>query len=199
MSIDICMAVFNGCRFLEKQLVSIINNNDGRDEINFIIVDDFSSDSSTQLLDKFFKINPNIPSQIHQNTKNLGYVQTFGKSLGFSSAPTIMLADQDDIWPVNRIQFFKSALDTLNCELVIGNFSVLPVDSPQFAPSMHLLSPEDIRPFRTVTLFDYIFSSTPLFGCCFGFKQSLKKYILPIYGLSFLLMGKVKMMKINHK
>ena len=91
-----------------------------------------------------------------------------------------MLSDQDDIWPVNRIQFLNSALDNLDCDLVIGNFSVLPSNSSQFLPSFHHLFSHDIHPFRRVTLFDYISSSIPLFGCCFAFHHSLCKYILPI-------------------
>ena len=91
-----------------------------------------------------------------------------------------MLSDQDDIWPVNRINFLIKALDSSDRELVIGNFSELETTDPNFHPSYHILTDNLMLQFRKVNLLDYIFSSIPLYGCCFAFNDTLKKYILPI-------------------
>ena len=179
-NVDICMAVFNGCEFLEKQLNSIISNGHGFARLNFVVVDDSSDDKSVDLLRLFFKKHSNYANNIYQNPLNIGYVQNFAKAISLTNSCTIMLSDQDDIWPVNRIHFLNTALDSSKRELVIGNFSVLETTDPKFHPSSHNLTHKGMRRFRKVTLFDYIFSSIPLYGCCFAFKDSLKKYILPI-------------------
>ena len=62
--LSVCMAIFNGEKFLDYQLRSIINNLTGNISIEIIIVDDKSSDRSLKICEDFKS------KYINENEKN---------------------------------------------------------------------------------------------------------------------------------
>ncbi len=70
--ISVAMTTFNGEKYIEKQIESILNQSLSVDEI--IICDDGSTDNTIELMKKY-----NV--QIIQNKKNLGYKLNFKKAM----------------------------------------------------------------------------------------------------------------------
>ncbi|PKL19091.1 MAG: hypothetical protein CVV49_02490 [Spirochaetae bacterium HGW-Spirochaetae-5] len=98
--VSIAMATYNGAAYLKLQLDSIIAQT--YKNIEIIICDDCSSDGTVKILEEYC-LNRNI--RYYVNEKNLGYIKNFEKVLGYCSGDFIALADQDDIWLENKVEF----------------------------------------------------------------------------------------------
>ena len=70
MRISVCMGVYNGEKYIEEQLNSILNQTKKIDEI--IICDDGSKDNTLKICDKILK-NSNVTYSIKINKKKYLY------------------------------------------------------------------------------------------------------------------------------
>jgi glycosyltransferase involved in cell wall biosynthesis len=99
--ISVAIATFNGAKFAEPQLQSILDQSTLPDEI--VISDDCSEDETFAILQRFKK-GSRVPIIISRNTTRLGYVKNFEKAVWACSGTHIFLADQDNIWFSNKIE-----------------------------------------------------------------------------------------------
>lgn len=100
---SIVMCTYNGEKYIEEQLNSIINQTVIPDEI--IIQDDCSTDNTEKIISKFMKENYKKTSIIFdKNEKNLGYFKNFEKAIKKAKNDIIFLSDQDDVWVNNKIE-----------------------------------------------------------------------------------------------
>lgn len=97
--VSIALCTYNGEKFLQQQLDSLACQNYNNLEI--IIVDDHSSDSTFDILKKFQKSKENV--KIFQNEANLGFVKNFEKAISLCSGDYVALCDQDDVWFPEKI------------------------------------------------------------------------------------------------
>lgn len=97
MQVSVCMAVYNGARYLRPQLDSILSQLGPADEL--IAVDDASQDRSIELLEGLG--DPRV--RVHRNDANVGVLKTFEKALGLASGDIIFLSDQDDVWLPGKV------------------------------------------------------------------------------------------------
>ena len=104
ITFSICMATFNGEKFLNEQITTIISQLDKKDEL--IISDDCSSDSTIDIVKSF----NDKRIKIYKNNKNVGFIKNFEKALSKATKKWILLADQDDIWLNYKIELFKSII-----------------------------------------------------------------------------------------
>ena len=102
MRISIALVTYNGEKFINKQLESLLLQNVLPDEI--IIVDDCSKDKTYELLMSFEKISP-FEVKLYQNKINIGVSKNFGKAISLCTGDLIFLCDQDDFWYKNKIEF----------------------------------------------------------------------------------------------
>jgi len=101
--IDIVMATYNGEKYISEQLDSIVNSEDFNNHIkNIIIVDDCSTDNTINIISTYCAKYKNIIFTPCGERK-LGAAKNFEKGILLSSAPYVMLCDQDDIWLPNKI------------------------------------------------------------------------------------------------
>jgi glycosyltransferase involved in cell wall biosynthesis len=100
------MATYNGERFLEEQLKSILSQLGGNDEL--IIVDDASRDSTCAVIEGF------CDSRIRliQNETNQGVLASFETALHQTSGEIVFLSDQDDIWRADKVRTVLQAFDS---------------------------------------------------------------------------------------
>ena len=75
MNISVCMASYNGEKFIKRQIISILSQLSKKDEL--IIIDDASTDNTISIIKK---INDNR-IKLSVNEKNIGPVNTFNKAL----------------------------------------------------------------------------------------------------------------------
>ncbi len=118
--ISVAIATYNGEKFIEEQLESILNQSYSVDEI--IIRDDISSDNTASLIQTFIK-NRGIEDKVDFkiNKKNLGYASNFMCALKQTSGDYVFFCDQDDIWPKDRVECMINALESTPDAVMIGS------------------------------------------------------------------------------
>jgi glycosyltransferase involved in cell wall biosynthesis len=104
--ISIAICVFNGEKFLEKQLDSIFSQTRLPDEI--VVVNDNSYDGTFEIL-KMFEDKFGEKMKIFHNEIAIGYGENFKKAILKCSGDYIFLCDQDDIWYPKKIEIFMRA------------------------------------------------------------------------------------------
>lgn len=107
--ISIAMATYNGEEFLAQQIDSILNQS--WKNIELIICDDHSDDSTVEIIERYVKENKCI--KLYKNESRVGVVKNFEKAIGLSSASYIALSDQDDIWVENKLELLMSEMHKL--------------------------------------------------------------------------------------
>lgn len=101
MTVDILLATYNGEKYLEKQIESILNQNYCNWKL--IIRDDLSEDLTLKIIQRYVNnYRPQIDLINNQNSR-LGASKNFSKLLTYSDAEYIMFCDQDDVWLPNKI------------------------------------------------------------------------------------------------
>jgi len=170
-SISVCMASYNGARYIEKQIESILKQLSFGDEL--IIVDDCSKDNTISIIKKF---NSDY-IKLFENEKNIGYVKTFEKALGLSKNNYVCLSDQDDIWIDGRLQNLEEKIKNENVFLVASNFNPNFEDYKNDIKFLKLKNENSseylgniIRVFR---------GKSAYYGCTMIMNKELLKFILP--------------------
>ncbi|ASW75055.1 glycosyltransferase family 2 protein [Chryseobacterium piperi] len=102
MKLSVALCTYNGSRYIEKQLLSIINQTIVPDEI--IICDDRSSDNTVQIIENFIKTHPDINIKIFINESSLRTIKNFEKAVSLCSGDWLFLSDQDDMWKKNKVE-----------------------------------------------------------------------------------------------
>ncbi|MEA1916325.1 MAG: glycosyltransferase family 2 protein [Campylobacterota bacterium] len=168
--VSIAMCTYNGERFINEQLDSILNQTYKNLEI--IITDDCSSDKTVEIIREYEKSDSRI--KFHQNEKNLGFVKNFEKAISFCSGEYIALADQDDIWKLNKLEVF---LDEIEDNVLIYSDAIL-IDADGNETGNQLIRPSGclVRGKCNKAFF--------LRNCVSGntlmFKKELVEHIMPI-------------------
>jgi glycosyltransferase involved in cell wall biosynthesis len=128
--VSVCMAAYNGERYIVDQLKSILIQLDDADEI--VVVDDASTDSTSKLISGLG--DPRI--KLIQHACNLGMLQTFEDALRSASNGILFLSDQDDLWVSDKINTVRQAfIDHPEVTLVVTDSSLMNTDGTVFLAS----------------------------------------------------------------
>ncbi|MDR2650939.1 MAG: glycosyltransferase family 2 protein [Prevotellaceae bacterium] len=98
--VSIVLGTYNGEKYLKEQIDSIFRQT--YPNIEFIITDDCSTDSTPAILREFASKHENV--HVYFNETNLGLVRNFEKAVKYAQGEYIAFADQDDIWLPEKIQ-----------------------------------------------------------------------------------------------
>jgi len=107
MKISVIMPVFNTEQFLEEAIESILKQN--FKDFEFIIIDDFSTDNSFNICEKYAKKDARI--KLYRNKKNMWISFTRNKLIQFSNTNYIASQDSDDISELNRLELEYNFLE----------------------------------------------------------------------------------------
>ncbi len=99
-NVSIVMTTYNGEKYLEQQIVSILSST--YQDFELYIVDDGSQDNTMEILNRY---KEKYPDKIHlsRNETNLGVTLNFLNAVSKTTSEYIMLCDQDDVWKVDKI------------------------------------------------------------------------------------------------
>ncbi|MGA2085546.1 MAG: glycosyltransferase family 2 protein [Terracidiphilus sp.] len=167
MNISVCMAAYNGERFIHEQLTSILAQLSNDDEI--VIVDDASSDETVAIAESF--CDERI--RILQQGRNCGVIKTFGRALEEAKGEIIFLADQDDIWRTDKILKIKGMFSACpDISLVISNCSIIDADGNITSESWCKSGSFHAGALHNLVRYRYR-------GCQMAFRRSILGYCLP--------------------
>lgn len=166
--VSIAICTYNGEKYLVEQLDSIVNQTYPNLEI--VIVDDRSSDKTLSILESYSKKISNF--KVYKNEINLGYIKNFEKAIGLCSGNYIALADQDDIWSLDKIE---TQVNEIGDSVLIYHDSEFIDDkgisiNKKMSDVINMYEGNNFKPFL-------------FFNCLSGhqslFKKELVKYCLP--------------------
>lgn len=100
MKVSVALCTYNGEKYIEQQLNSILNQNYPVEEIQ--IGDDGSSDKTIDIIDSFRKKFDRLYLTI--NERRLGPLKNFENTIKRCRGQYICLADQDDIWYPEKLE-----------------------------------------------------------------------------------------------
>jgi glycosyltransferase involved in cell wall biosynthesis len=171
--VSVCMATFNGERYVLRQIETILGELSSSDEL--IVVDDCSTDRTVDIVRSIQ--DPRI--SVHRNASNQRQVRSFATAIGLARNDILFLADQDDIWTPGRVDLMCEALDVAGAALVASNFEWIdeaetPVDLPR-TPVKH----KDSRRFLK-NIFDIFVGRPKYLGCTMAFRREFVSLVLPI-------------------
>lgn len=100
IQVAVLLATYNGEKYLEEQITSILNQKDV--EVELYVHDDFSKDNTLKIIEK---LSESYPDQIKiiNSAANLGVVKTYQFLLDQVVADYYFFSDQDDVWFDNKI------------------------------------------------------------------------------------------------
>ena len=101
MTTSVAMCTYNGARYIEEQLRSIINQTVPVGEI--VVCDDGSKDETVDII-KNIALTTSIPIRIYINDVNLGCTKNFYKAMSLCEGDIIFLSDQDDVWLSHKVE-----------------------------------------------------------------------------------------------
>ena len=126
MKLSVAMAVYNGEKYLEEQLESILNQSMPVDEV--VIVIDGSHDGSEAIVDRFSQKCGIIKKVV--NEANLGYRKSFARALENTIGDIVFLCDQDDRWHKNKVEVMVNTLkEDESISVLASSFSFMNADS----------------------------------------------------------------------
>lgn len=99
-SVAILLPVFNCEKFIEECLDSLLNQT--YKNFTIIIVDDYSSDNTVDIIQRYIRLNDCI--ELHQNANNLGIIESRNLLLELSDAKYFAFMDADDLSLPKRIE-----------------------------------------------------------------------------------------------
>lgn len=172
-AIDIILPYYNGSKFIKEQLDSIGKNDTDGLELSLIIINDASSSDETEYLKSILPSN----ALYIENEKNLGVIKTVEKGLKISTAPYIMLSDQDDVWLPNKIKHSINKLKEIEGSepaLVYTDLVIVDKDLKTIHTSMHAYYKHDHDAVYPSILFHNIVT-----GCTVIFNRKLLDIALP--------------------
>jgi glycosyltransferase involved in cell wall biosynthesis len=97
--VSIALCTYNGELYLKEQIDSLIAQS--YQNLEIIIFDDCSTDNTVSIIENYQKEYPHI--YLFINTENLGFNKNFQQALDKCKGDFIAIADQDDIWELNKV------------------------------------------------------------------------------------------------
>ena len=141
MKISVLIPVYNVEKFVEEAIGSILNQS--YKDLEIIIIDDFSTDSTPDLIQNLCAEDDRI--LFLRNNKNEGIVYTLNKAFKVSTGKYILRMDGDDISAYDRVekklQFLESNKDIalVGCSIISINILGLAIGKRKYYNESNLL------------------------------------------------------------
>lgn len=172
--ISVAVATYNGEKFIEEQLSSILLQTMKVDQV--VIRDDRSTDQTARVVQCFIKNNGlEDRFDFKVNETNLGYGSNFVGALRATDGDYVFFCDQDDIWPSDRVEKMVRILENNPEALMIGSeFDTF--KSSEDAPEVPGWELRKFRGDRSLEKID--FNSVNIFIGCQGCTMAMKRSFL---------------------
>ena len=172
--IRVCIAAYNGERYIAEQIASILAQIGPDDEV--VVVDDCSTDGTAAVVDQIS--DPRV--KLFRQTRNRGYVQAFGAAMAEARGEYILLADQDDLWAPGRVEVMVDALRA-GADVVATNLATMGgpdyVSGPYRQVDWRLRERDSRRRLRN--LFGTLIGAMSYWGCAMGLRRETLALLLP--------------------
>lgn len=163
--ISVCIATYNGERFIERQITSILSQIGIEDEI--VIADDGSTDNTLAILKRLNDPRIRIVDGAHRHSP----IWNFEKALEQAKGEFIFLADQDDVWMPEKVEVTMNYLQRYDC--VISDNTTVAADDKVISDSFYA-----VNRTRSGKWYNLLIKNGYL-GCCMAFRRNVMESSLP--------------------
>lgn len=164
MKLSVCMATYNGERFVGKQLATILHQLGPADEV--VVSDDRSTDATLDVIKAF----GDARIVLLENDGLRGPTYNFENALRRASGDIVFLADQDDVWMPHKVDKVRGVLRA--ADLVVSDCEIIDEDGSVLADSFFQLRGSGPGLVRNFLRNSYL-------GCCMAFRRRVLAVALP--------------------
>lgn len=161
--ISVCMATYNGERYIKEQISSILQQLGENDEL--VVSDDGSSDKTLQVIESFKDSRIKV-----FNGPQRGLTYNFENAIKNASGEYLFLTDQDDVWEPHKVKRMVEALQ--EADLVVSDAWISDENAMSMGQSLY----DIYKPHKGFWLTLY---HTTYIGCCMAFRRTILKKLLP--------------------
>lgn len=165
---SVAMAFYNGAKYIDEQITSILENMAADDEL--VISVDNASDGSDKMLENWAEKDERIrvikgPGQ--------GVVKNFENALRHCLGDIIFLSDQDDVWKKDKIRKVEKIFQNPKVTAVVHNAEIVDENLSSLGETTFQWRDSGVGFWKNMKKNSYI-------GCCMAVRRSVLKRILPI-------------------
>jgi glycosyltransferase involved in cell wall biosynthesis len=169
MDVSVAMATYNGEKYLEPQIDSILMQLGTEDEL--IISDDHSSDRTVNIIQRYMKNDHRVKFFVNGES---GVTSNFENAIKHTQNEIIFLSDQDDIWKPEKVQTVKDYYKrNPNIQMIMSDITVVDNELNTTIESFYHFRGSRAGVLKNIMKNSYI-------GCAMSFRKELKSKILPI-------------------
>jgi glycosyltransferase involved in cell wall biosynthesis len=163
--ISVCMATYNGEKYIKEQLDSILCQLNIDDEV--IISDDGSTDATIVIIESY---QDNRIVLFKNSFKNV--VRNFEFVINQAKGEYVFLSDQDDIWHQDKVkEYIENFTNNTEVSLIISDLQIIDKNGD-------LVDRQFYKKGFTDNFTKNIIANN-FIGCSMAFKSNVKKTILP--------------------
>lgn len=173
MKSTVLLSVYNGIKYLGQQLESIKNQKKLPEEV--IIIDDCSTDNSSEYVSDYIKIN-NLSAnwRLIVNSENKGWKRNFMEGIDYSTGDIVFFSDQDDIWFPDKIEVYNEIFKDNSIDVLISPYIEYygkEISLPKMTSNYYKISMDgDFKNYNITGL-----------GCTLAFRKKYYKKIKDYY------------------
>ena len=171
--ISVCMATYNGQKYLREQVDSILSQLGEEDEL--VVSDDGSTDETLAILASYGDSRIKVYSHVKENTDGeksnmLLVAENFQFGLRQCQGDYIFLSDQDDVWLPGKL---------MKCMAALREYTLVNHDCKVVDENLNVIYPSYFDLVHTKEGFLHNFVKFGYLGCCMAFRRDILEYVLP--------------------
>lgn len=163
----VIMPAYNAVSYIEESIQSVLKQT--YQNIEFLIIDDCSSDNTEDIIKKHCAIDRRI--RFLANDTNLGCAETRNRAIALSRGKYIAFIDSDDIWQEDKLEAEIKELVKRQCKVLYSAYRLINGDS-------QIIKDKPIPDVTTMEMLlreNYICFSTVLIEADLAKKYRMKK------------------------
>lgn len=165
--ISVCMATYNGEKYITQQLDSILSQISDTDEL--IISDDGSTDKTIDIIQEYQTKYKNIRLL---NGPRCGVQKNFENALKHVQGDIVFLCDQDDVWVKGKVKACMHEFETKENILVLHDAYIVDENCNVIEDSLFAHRGSKSGLVKNIIKNSYV-------GCCMAFRKDLLEHCLP--------------------
>lgn len=167
VSISICMATYNGDKYIKAQIDSILSQMAENDEL--IISDDSSTDQTIYIIEQY----NDSRICLYKDNKFHDPIYNFENALKKASRDIITLSDQDDIWLDGKLNLIRKHF------IEYQNLSLIVMDNYVTDEFLNITHDSLFKVISSGPGLLKNFKKNTYLGCNLAFTSDLLRYIMP--------------------
>lgn len=178
-SLSVVMATYNGARFVEEQVRSVLAQDRAPDEL--IVADDGSTDGTVALVERLLAGAP-FPWRLGVNPTRLGPAGNFAALFRLARGDVIVPCDQDDRWAPDKLRRIADHLSAHGCDIVVHDAHLVGADGRRRRGTLWSRIPFPDAERRAVGTGDalrVLLRHNVVTGAAMGFRSGLLRALEP--------------------